>query len=113
MKHKKFEKHKMESEMKFNLRQILQTGAKNVPSMKHLAAILFFKSLIYCKTTSNPLISTFVSKLVINYHSLCYFCEMSGHFGFYPPKSPPMNIQSKQILCGCRKRSRSQSQENN
>ena len=32
----------MESERKFNLRQRLQPGAKNVPSMKHLAAILFF-----------------------------------------------------------------------
>ena len=37
MKHRKFEKHKMESEMKFNLRQ---TGTKIVPSMKNLAAIL-------------------------------------------------------------------------
>ena len=32
----------MESEMKFNLIQRLQTGAKNVPSIKHLAAICFF-----------------------------------------------------------------------
>ena len=31
----------MESEMKFNLIQRLQTGAINVPSMKHLSAILF------------------------------------------------------------------------
>ena len=85
--------------MKFNLRQRLDTGAKNVPSMKHLAAI-FFMSFIYCKTTSNPLVSTFVSKLMINYHSLCYFCEIVGHFGFYPPKNPPMNIQSKQTSCG-------------
>ena len=37
VKHKKFEKHKMESEMKFNLRQRLQTGTKNVQSMKNLA----------------------------------------------------------------------------
>ena len=29
----------MESEMKFNLRQRLQTGTKNDPSMKNLAAI--------------------------------------------------------------------------
>ena len=42
VKHKKFEEHKMESEMKFNLIQILQTGAKNVLFMEHLAAILFF-----------------------------------------------------------------------
>ena len=39
--HKKYEKHKMESEMKFNLRQRLQTGAKNVPSMKHMATIFY------------------------------------------------------------------------
>ena len=97
---KKVEKHKMESEMKFNLIQRLQTGAQNVPSMKHLAAIFFFMSFIHCKTTANPLISTLVSKLMINYHSLCYFCEIVSHFGFYPPKNPPMNIQSKQILCG-------------
>ena len=57
-------------------------------------------SFIYCKTTSNPLISTFVNNLMINYHSLCYFSEIFGHFGFYPPKNPPTNIQSKQILCG-------------
>ena len=100
MKHKKIEKNKMKSERKFNLRQILQTGAKNVQSMKHLVAILFFMSFIYCQTTSNPLISIFVNKLMINYDSLCYFCEIVGHFGFYPPKNPPMNIQSKQILCG-------------
>ena len=79
--------------------QRLQTCPKNVPSMKHLAAI-FFMSFIYCKTTYNTLISTFVNKLIINYHSLGYFCEIVGHFGFYPPKNPPMNIQSKQILCG-------------
>ena len=42
MKHKKFEKYKMESEMKFNLRQRLQTGTKNVPSMTNLAAIFIF-----------------------------------------------------------------------
>ena len=60
MKHNKFEKRKMGSEMKFNLRQRLQTGTKNDPSMKNVAAILiFFMSLIFCKTTSNPLISTF------------------------------------------------------
>ena len=100
MKHKKIEKQKIESEIKFTLRQGLETGAKNVQSMKHLAAILFFMSFIYCKTTSNPLVSTFVNKLMINYHSLCFFCEIVGHFGFYPPKNPPMNIQSKQILCG-------------
>ena len=47
----------MESEIKYNLRKRLQTGAKNVPLMKHLAAIF-----------SNPLISTFVNKLMINYH---------------------------------------------
>ena len=33
---------------------------------------------------------------MINYHSLCYFCEIVGHFRFYPPKNPPMIIQSKQ-----------------
>ena len=86
--------------MKFNLTHRIHIGAKNVPSMKHLAVILFFMSFIYCKTTSDPLISTFVNKLLINYHSLCYFCEIVGHFGFYPPKNPPINIQSKQILCG-------------
>ena len=37
---------------------------------------------------------------MINYHSLCYFCEIVGHFEFYPPKIPPMNIQYKQIVCG-------------
>ena len=101
MKHNKFEKHKMESEMKFYLRQRLQTGTKNVPSMKKLASIsIFFMSFIYCKTTYNPSISTCVNKLMINYHFLCYFCEIFGHLGFYPPKNPPMNIQSKQILCG-------------
>ena len=42
IKHKQFEKHKMEIEMKFNLRQRLQTGTKNVLSMKNLAAILIF-----------------------------------------------------------------------
>ena len=41
-KHTKIEKHKMETEMKFNLRQRLQTGTKNVTSMKNLAAILIF-----------------------------------------------------------------------
>ena len=54
-------------------------------------------SFIYCKTTSNPLISTVVNKLMINYHAPCYFCEIEGHFGFHPPKNPPMNIQSKQM----------------
>ena len=97
MKHKKLEKHRMQSEMKFNLRQRLQTGAKKFQSMKKID---FFMSFIYCKTTSNPLISTCVSKLMINYHSLCYFCEIFGHFGFHPLKNPPMNIQSKQIVCG-------------
>ena len=72
----------MESEMKFNLKQRLRTGAKNVPPMKHLAAILFFMSFIYCKTTSNPLISKLASILVINYHSLCYLCEIVSHFDF-------------------------------
>ena len=47
MKHKKIEKHKMESEMKVNLRQRLQTGTKNVPSMKNLAAILIFLSRLF------------------------------------------------------------------
>ena len=42
VKHKKIKKHKIESEMKFKMTYRLQTGAKNVPSMKHLAAILFF-----------------------------------------------------------------------
>ena len=70
-----------------------ETGAKNVPSMKHLTAIFFFFMLfIYCKTTSNPLISTSVNKLMINYHSLCYFCGIVDHFGFYPPNNYPMNI---------------------
>ena len=45
-KHKKIEKHKMESEMKFYLRQRLQPGAKNVPSMKHLAAIFLCRLFI-------------------------------------------------------------------
>ena len=36
---------------------------------------------------------------MINYHSLCYFCDIVGHFGFYPPKNPPMNIQSKYFVC--------------
>ena len=54
-------------------------------------------SFIYCKTTSNPLISTFVNKLMIYYHSLIFFCEIVCHFGFYPPKNPPIIIQSKQI----------------
>ena len=40
--HTKIEKHKMESEMKFNLRQRLQTGTKKIQSMKSLAAILIF-----------------------------------------------------------------------
>ena len=57
-------------------------------------------SFIYCKTTSNSLINTFVNKLMINYHSLCYLCKIVGHFGLYSPKKPPMNIQSKQIVCG-------------
>ena len=74
----------MESEMKFN-----EFGG-------HFD---FFISFIYCKTTVNPLISTVVNKLMLNYHSLCYFCEIFGHFRFYPPKNPPMNIESKQILC--------------
>ena len=52
----------MENEIKFNLRQRLQTGSKNVLSMKHLAAILFYMSFIYCITASNLLISTFVKK---------------------------------------------------
>ena len=90
----------MESERKFNLRQRLQTGAHNVPSMKYLAVILFFMSFIYCKTTFNPLISTLVSTFTINYHYLCYFCEIVSHFVFYPPKNPPMDIQSEQIVCG-------------
>ena len=30
-----------------------------------------------------------------NYHTVCYLCEIVGHFEFYPPKNPPMNIQSK------------------
>ena len=38
---KKIKKHKIESEMKFNLTHRLQTGAKNVPSLKHLAAIFY------------------------------------------------------------------------
>ena len=42
MKHKKIEKNNMESEIKFNLRQTLQKGTKNVQSMQHLAAIWFF-----------------------------------------------------------------------
>ena len=56
VKHKKFEKHKMESEMKFNLKQRLQTGTKNVPSMTNLAAFYDFlcrlfivKQLPICK----------------------------------------------------------------
>ena len=65
---------------------------------------VFFMSFIYCKTTSTPLISTFVKNMMINFHSLCYFCEIIAHFGFYPPKNPPMNIQSKQILCGLSRR---------
>ena len=88
--------------MKFNLRQRLQTIAKNGSLMKHLAAILFFMLFIYCKTTSNTLISTFLNKLMIKDHPLCYFCEIVGHFGFYLPKNPPMKIQSKQIMCDCR-----------
>ena len=69
--------------------------------MKHLAAIFFYAAdlLIYCIIKQLP-ISTFVNKLMINYHSLCYFCEIVGHFGFYPPENPSMNIQGKQILCG-------------
>ena len=82
MKHKKIEKHKMESEMKFNLRQRLQTGTKNVSSMKTGGHFDFFMLLIYCKTTSNPLISTRVNKLMINYHFLCYFCESSAILDF-------------------------------
>ena len=39
VKHKQFGKHKIESEMKFNLRQILQTATKH---LKNLAAILIF-----------------------------------------------------------------------
>ena len=42
VKRKKIKKHKIENEMKFNLTHRLQTGEKNVPSMIHLAAILFF-----------------------------------------------------------------------
>ena len=42
----------------------------------------------------------FIIEQLINYPSLCYFCEIVGHFVFYPPKNPHMNIQSKQILCG-------------
>ena len=65
----------MENEMKSNLIKRLQTGAKNVPSMKHLAAILFF-NVVYLfkfKTTSNPLFSTLVRKLLmINYHTLSH-----------------------------------------
>ena len=101
-KHKKSKNTKWRVENgKFNLRQRLQTSTKNVPSMKNLAAIfIFFKSFIYCKTTSNPLISTCVNKLMINYHSLRYLCDIFGHFGFHPFKNPPMHIRSKQILCG-------------
>ena len=51
MKHKKIEKHKMESGIKFNFRQRLQTGANNVPAMKHLATI-FFMSFIYLMQTN-------------------------------------------------------------
>ena len=62
--------------MKINLRQRLQTGAKNVPSMKYLAATLFFMSYIYCKITSD--------KLMINYHSHCYFCKKSAILNLKP-----------------------------
>ena len=95
MKHKKFKKHKMESEMKFNLRQTLKTGTKNAAILIFLkfgGHFDFFKSFIYCKTTSNPFISTCVNKLMINYHSLRYFCGrfllhihllcMMGRFNF-------------------------------
>ena len=34
---------------------------------------------------------------MINYHPLCYFCERVGHYGFYPAKNPPMNIQSEKL----------------
>ena len=87
----------MKSEMKFNLR--LQTGAQKVHVKKRFLGN-FNMSFIYCRATANPLISTVVNKLMINYYSLCYFCEIAGHFGFYPPKNLSMNIQSKQILCG-------------
>ena len=59
----------------------------------------FFKSFIYYKTTSNPLISTCVNKLMINYHSLRYFCEIFGHFGFYTPKDPPMHTSKVNMFC--------------
>ena len=85
--------------MKFNLTHRLHIGAKKVPSITNLAAIFFY--VVYLlQNNFQPLISTFVNKLMINYHSLCYFCEIVGHFGFYSPKKHPMNIQSKQILCG-------------
>ena len=48
----------------------------------------FFMSFFSCKTTANPLISTFVNKLLFNNHSPCYLCERVGHFLFYPAKSP-------------------------
>ena len=44
--HKQFEKHKMESEMKFNLGKRLQTGAKHVPSIKDSAAIFLCRLFI-------------------------------------------------------------------
>ena len=51
-------------------------------------------SYIYCKITFNPLINIFVNTLMINnyYHSLCYFYERVGHFGFYPVENTPMNL---------------------
>ena len=49
VKHKKIEKHKMESEIK--------TCSMNDTFGGHF---VFFMSFIYCKTTSTPLISTFV-----------------------------------------------------
>ena len=45
VKHNKFEKQ-MESEMKFDLKQGLQTVAKNVPLTKHLAVIFLCGLLI-------------------------------------------------------------------
>ena len=69
--------------------------------MKHFGGnFVFAMSFIYCKTTYNPLNSTFVNKLMNNYHSLYYFCEKAGHFEFYPAKNLSINIHIKQILCG-------------
>ena len=87
MKHKKLNKHKIKSEMQFNMTLYYRQCSINETFGGHFFVVFFCRLIIVKQLTT--------------LESLCYFCEKVGHFGFYPPKNPPiMNIQSKQILCG-------------